>query len=325
MAIRSNLLGGTDYSEEGLKPSDQNGTNDAIIDFAGKGIAQNAYQTLQANNVFDNKDFLAADEFTDSDGTNDTVNTGTTTADYDSEGDKYQLTATTGTAETTGNTTSYDQQITSFSTSISISNTGFFSTIRSQNAGSGGTLTVTISENSEVIASKSASEGSANTVTSVTFTESDYLRLLKSGQTATVSFSSTNAENVENTFSYSGTDFSITSQNAPGQDGGSPYIPFEFTDSTFDSSKILVCDANTLTLDGTEKSILVYAHKTVPTNTTLTVDISDGSTTLSAQALNTVIDVSSLGVGTLKLTFNFAQTDSSLTPNMKGYGVYLYK
>jgi len=73
--IRNTKLGGTNYTEEGLKPSDVNVTNDAIIEYAGKGVAQNAYMTLQANNIFVNQDALAADEFTDVSGTNNTVNT----------------------------------------------------------------------------------------------------------------------------------------------------------------------------------------------------------------------------------------------------------
>ena len=97
MAIRNDKFkSGNDWGEEGLRPTtDLNPTINAVINLAAKGQAQNAYQTLQANDVFDNKDFLAADEFVDTDGTNNTVNTGSTTADFDSvDGDEYYLSFT---------------------------------------------------------------------------------------------------------------------------------------------------------------------------------------------------------------------------------------
>ena len=58
MANRNTKIGGPDYTEEGLKPSDQNDTNADIIDLAAVGVAQNAYQIYQSNGVFDNNDFL---------------------------------------------------------------------------------------------------------------------------------------------------------------------------------------------------------------------------------------------------------------------------
>lgn len=326
MAARNNNLGGNDYTRESPTWQDANDTNNAILSFAGVGIAQNAYQILQSNNVFDNKDYLCADEFTDSTGTNNTVNTGSSTAVHNSTRDDYALSATTGTAETSGNTSSYTSQSASFSTTVTIANQGFFSTIRSQNAGSGGTLTISIIENSETIASKSFSKGAANTNTVCTFTENDYTRLLESGQTVTISFSATNAENIYNNYTYSGTDFSISAQNAPGYDAGGTYIPFEFTDSAYDSGDIVTCDSGTLTLDGTEKSLIVYTDSTIPTGTSITVDISDGTTTLSSQSINSVIDLSTLvDEGTLEITFNLMVTDTAYTPRLRGYGVYLYK
>ena len=62
--------------------------------------AQLSYQCLQANDVFTNRDNLGADEFTDSTGTNNTVDTTASTAVYWTGTDQYFLDST-GTAEET--------------------------------------------------------------------------------------------------------------------------------------------------------------------------------------------------------------------------------
>jgi len=61
-------------------------STNTLIAAAMKGTAQHAYQTLKHAGSFDNEDFLAADRFTDTNGVNNTVNTGSTTATYDGTG-----------------------------------------------------------------------------------------------------------------------------------------------------------------------------------------------------------------------------------------------
>lgn len=100
MAIRNNLLGGTDWGEEGLKPTvDLNQTINAIIEFAAKGQSQIPFTTLKATGNWVNEGNLAADRTTDSNGINNTINTGSTTAEF--ETNKYilgnTLSALTGT------------------------------------------------------------------------------------------------------------------------------------------------------------------------------------------------------------------------------------
>lgn len=80
-----------------------------------------------------------------------------------------------------------------------------------------------------------------------------------------------------------------------------------------------------LTLDNTEKAIVLYGRKSTPTNTAITVNITDGSTTLSNKSLNSTIDISSLSSGSLGLTFNLTTSDPTVTPLLYGYGVYLFK
>lgn len=58
--------------------------------------------------------------------------------------------------------------------------------------------------------------------------------------------------------------------------------------------------------------------------TNITADISDGTTTISAQPIDgTPIDISTLGVGALKLTFNLTSTDASYKAELFGFGGYI--
>jgi len=91
MANRNDLLGGTDWTEEGLKPTDLNDTFDKVLLSSGIIVGQGAYKTLQANNVFVNEDYIGVDEFVDSNGTNNTIDTGASTGTYDATNDLYHL------------------------------------------------------------------------------------------------------------------------------------------------------------------------------------------------------------------------------------------
>jgi len=57
-----------------IKPTNENDTDDAILNFAGVGIAENAFRILQSNNIFTNGVYFVVDEFTDSSGINNTTN-----------------------------------------------------------------------------------------------------------------------------------------------------------------------------------------------------------------------------------------------------------
>lgn len=90
MAIRNAKLGGTDFVEEGLKPSEFNATNDAIIDehrTIATNVAESAYKTLKAAGSFENGEDIMADRFTSAAGVNACVNSTTsyTAIDISSE------------------------------------------------------------------------------------------------------------------------------------------------------------------------------------------------------------------------------------------------
>jgi hypothetical protein len=83
-------------------------------------------------------------------------------------------------------------------------------------------------------------------------------------------------------------------------------------------------ETNTIIDDIIPDSIVVYGKTDIPTDTSITVDVSDdGGTTwsLTDKELNTAIDTSTFTTGNLALKFNLATTDTSKTPKLYGYGV----
>ena len=313
---------GTDWGEEGLKPtSDLVPTFNEVLTFAGVGHAQNAYQTIQANNVFENKDFLAADEFVDADGTNNTVNTGSTTGIYNSTDDTYNL--NDGANETATLSAGTFTTVTNMTWTGTANVQGFINkvTASTQNIGSDWVGNIEIKDSGSVtIASKTGYTLTDNTLNQdIDFVQGDYSSLLSAAETFSVVFTRTSGTGTLRTATatqnYTGTNWDLSGTgNYDGTEG-------EFQEVR--SSAVVVCDTGIKTLDGTEETIVVYGDKTTPTNTTLTVDITDGTTTLSAQSLNTVIELAGFVAGTLKLTFNLATTDVTVTPTLKGYGVYI--
>jgi hypothetical protein len=73
-------------------------------------------------------------------------------------------------------------------------------------------------------------------------------------------------------------------------------------------------------------SIVVYASKSTPTNTTITMDISDNggsSYALTNKPFDTYIDTTSLSGSTIALRFNLSTTDTAVTPKLYGWSAVI--
>lgn len=309
-------LGGTNIEDLGDKTAiseDHTLTWNTMLNASETiGIAQNAYQILQANNIFDNKDFLAADEFLDSNGTNNTVNTGSSTAFFNTR--ELIYTMTQGTDDASGDTThdpdGYTNPANAFDTDDNTAATF-------QDEGNPKSLGKTFSSRLigyvRVVASTAGNQPTSITFETFNGATWDVVEVLASAGGAPGIAKATYDITLNATVQ--GVRITIESGNSTAS-----LFTLEYGD--FDTPKTVVCDANLLPLDGTENFLRVYADKIIPTNSTLTVDISDGTIDLLAQLINERIDISSLSSGTLKLTFNLASTDGS-SPSFIGYGVYL--
>jgi len=123
-------------------------------------------------------------------------------------------------------------------------------------------------------------------------------------------------------FPYNNTNLNVTANSDDGTGNlEAPLINLETYDSINSASTV---ETNSIMNDIIPDSIVVYGKTTLPTNTSITVDVSDdGGTTfsLTGKSLNTAIDTSSFTTGNLALKFNLATTDTSVTPKLYGYGL----
>lgn len=311
---------------EVLYDYDLDDTNNALIDVAANGVAQNAYQTLKHAGTFDNKDNLGADRFTDVDGVNNTVDIGNTTAFF--ETNKYVLNYTD---EASGDTTH------TFAERGSWDNT--------ENAFDGDDETYAEIEDDNLF-----SDSSIDNALGKTFSER-FIHIIKYDVSTLGGGSLTGDVELQ---IYDGTSWTTvtTIGQIPGS-GTSSYsgefvldsnaqgirILFDHPDSTnnrtlnnkvfileygdCDSSSTLLYNQNLPSLTGNEKSICVYADEVNTTNTNITYNVSDGTTTISDLELNTVNGIASLGSGQLEITFNLSTTDTGETPELYGYSYYI--
>lgn len=293
---------------------------DEVIEMSGRVAAQNTNRILKADtSVFVNEDYSGADTFSVDVGAMNTVDTTTTTSEW-AKGGFYALAVVD---EASGDATNDPD---------SFSNPG--------NA---------FDEDSETWAEKIAFQYSFTYYFGKTFSSKYvgavridcnidyptvngstlYLQTYNGSTWSTVTTLDTSASG---TASFDGTYFlDATTQGVRIKGTGShPNDGFEIGlrinilayGADYESDAIL--KTNSIISDNVPDSIVVYGETDLPTDTSITVDVSDdgGSTwDLTDKELNTAIDTSSFSTGNLALKFNLATTDTSVTPKLYGYGV----
>lgn len=331
MGIRNNKLGGTDWGEEGLRPTtDLNPTIDAVID-QNIPDAELAVRTLQSNNIFTNGPNLVVDEMTDSNGTINTINTGSSTTLYRGGISAYELGINIGTLEdspayNTGSSTSGTLSVSGTTKSkgiITEVNLKFTSSASAE---------VEIIKNGNRIAIRTGSTDSNGYVT-ISFQIGNYSDIFVNGDAFEIrarGYSGTGSleYNGNSLRTYDGTNFSYTGVYVWGGNGPA----FQFGTTIYDSSSVVIADTNTTTLDGNEKGFVISTPDSdFPTGTSITAKVSDGTNSLSAGTIDTISkgvvvgNPGTLSSGTLKLTFTLATSDTSVTPTLGSYGVKILR
>jgi len=325
MAIINTKLGGTNASDGNvLNAADLNDTFDKGLDGYGTLMAQSAYQILQANDVFVNRDNLGTDEFVDSNGTNNTLDTGTTTAFYELVGDSYQCKGDgdEGDHTETGETTmgSSVEAATYWGYRIYVNHNCIIKSI-TKHADSNATTARIRNDNGDILVSASFSSATATFgfENQIVLKAGSYYKIVAGGganlryNNGGVSYPK-NGTNINFTAGWQSSDetsansayhiISVVTQNA------------DYIEGTVETNQIMDCGS-------APASLVVYAHKTTPAGTSITVDVSDdGGTTwdITDKALNTAIDCTSLSGSSIALKFKL-KTDGTDTPLMYGYGV----
>lgn len=335
MAIRNTKLGGPDFTDgEVLYDYDLDDTNDILINNSIL-TSELSYRILQSNNVWTQGPNIIVDEFTDSNGSQNTVN---------SNSEKYfDLTdnifilppideASTDTTSTTasGSTSGWTNEENVFdgddATYASISGSDSYD----------GTIGKTFSAKTiescrykVYINATQASSGSADlqyyngtswvTITSIGSVGSSPNTVTWEGTIDTKDLGNIQGLRIN-------VNPSISSLNSV------EFRVFTLEYGNYTSSNEVIVDSNTTSLDGNENGFVIsIPDATFPTNTTISATIGDGTNTLT----KTAVDSTSKGVvigngtafggplssGTLQVTFTLETTDSTVTPTLPGYAI----
>lgn len=300
---------------------------DEVLAGYGNPLSQLAYEQVKSDSTnWTNTDYLGADIFTDSDGAKDTVDTGTTTALYNVTDDNYRLNITD---EASGDSTSDPNSFTNPSNAFDDDDGTYSQKTTSGQAGGAydyslgktfSSKTVTWAKIKATFSGTNMSPGNSK-INLQTYNGSIWttiLTLVTGGESEIsyddIYFFNSEIQGIRIQYSYT-----VTPLN-----GSTDAKLYTLEYGNYDSSSTVETDS--IIDEKIPDSIVVYGKTTIPTNTSITVDVSDdGGTTfgLTGKSLNTPIDTSTFSTGNLALKFNLATTDTSVSPKLYGYGVTL--
>ena len=335
MAIKNNSLGGIDWNTPTarIKPTDLNDTFDSVAKIMEGNMvmsAQQSYEQVKSDSGWTNTDYLGADIFTDSNGAKNTISSYTTR--YDSPGDYHEL---NWTDDASGDNTHDPNNFTNSSNAFD-NDDGTY-------ANSGGDPSSMAKALGKTFSSKWVHKIEIKADFSITAGGDDHedydmdIKLQSYNGTSWGDESILNSKsgdiNAENSTSISYDDIIVFDKSVQGlrvqfncsgdgelESSSIKLYSLEYGD--YDSSSIV--ETNTIINEKVPKSLVVYGKKDLPTNTDITIDISqDGGSTwdLTGKEFDTYIDTSSFTGSDLALKFNLSTTDTSITPKIYGYGV----
>ena len=315
-----------------------------VIESIGRLSSQNTNRILKSDtSVFVNEQYSGADDFTDANGVMNTVDTGNSSSSYDTSNEYYVLKLSD---EASGDTTHDPDSMTNPENAFDDNDST--SATYTQSAGNSDTrLGKTFaSKTIRIIRTKSSGSIKVGAPGSGTINWNWALKLQKfngatwddistldtgsgssgipggGGVNTVDSFSITNNNIEEITIEGVRLELIVSVAGVASNYSATTVAIQSIEYGNFDSSSTV--ETNSIISDIVPDSIVVYGEKDIPTDTSITVDVSDdgGSTfSLTGKELDTAIDTSSFTVGNLALKFNLATTDTSVTPKIFGYGI----
>lgn len=328
MGVKNTKLGGTDWVDGNiLYAADLNDTNDEILEAGTQGSAQNANKTLKAAGAYENGGVTAAENYTVAAGINGTVDTVNSTCTFNTNGYVLGI-SINGPTETSDTQTQNTSAFSNITVNMSALDSGVFSKITFGSETSA-PYTISVKKNGNNIAYKTGT--SVDGLNTVNFIGTDYTDIFENGDSIQIVFTGTSLNRITSSNSFTGSYFSWSSQQPQTGENYTLTEPYIFSLATKNSTGVVIIDTNTITLDGTEKAIQIYSDQETPTDTNITVDISDGTSTLVSDAtvdsngFTGVQALSGVVSGDLELTFNLATTDTTVTPKQYGWGVTLIR
>jgi len=297
------------------------------------GIPQQSYQQFKAT-TFTNQDFLAVDKFTTASGANSTYSGGTAI-----------WTGSYYTSSTSG---------TNIDTTYSTINRGVWANVESA-------FDYNDSTSASFLRYHEDPYGAYDTTGRLgkTFSAPRYIKYVRIKVSGWVSYYYNYKTVAINLYTYNGSTWTFVAQIAYSRvgTGYSPYAQYNDyynLDATVQGIAVeIATDTNDLTggdtlggniyelsysgfvdstmitkpllpLTGSEFTATTYVDANLPAGTSINIDYTDGTNTISDCVINKSTDISSLSSGSIGLTFNFT-SNGSLTPKLLGYGVYINK
>lgn len=299
----------------------------AFMQGSGRLASFDANRILKSDtSVFINSQYSGADDFTDSNGVMNTVDTSASTAIYDTDNEQYIIGFTD---EASGDTTHNPDSVTNPSNAFD----GSDSTFADKSIGTGeASLGKTFSSKRvSVLHFKSfmdVSEGAAasgnmsfiiETFNGSTWDNVTTFNTAYSWGGGGGSANKTEERDIIINGDHQGVRIRLDNTGSAVTSNARWYL-IQYGD--YDSTSTV--DTNTIINIGVPKSIVVFAERTEPTNTSITVDVSDdgGSTFgVTGGSFDSYIDTTALSGSDLALRFNLNTTDTNITPFLKSYGV----
>ena len=309
------------------KSSEVNENFEYVEALAAKGMAQVPYTTLKATGDWENEGSLAADRFTTSDGVKNTVNTADTTSYFDTN--KYVLnfgsmdgTLHNPSSFTNPNNTFDADDVTFAEVTNNASNPAilgkFFSSRLVKDVLVKGVSRWTTNDSLRLTVKVDIYDGT----TWNNIIDQNVVNETVSASALTYTRSHDNVFDINQTCE--GIRVQVKARQMLSYD--LTYHRLNVISIDRNGESILVCEGNTLTLDGTESSIGVYNDSVIPADTSLHATISDGTLETDEFELqsnkSTIIPLLDNMQGDMKIKFILRTTDPIKSPEFYGYGVY---
>ena len=270
------------------------------------------YNSIASSSTQKDYSSVYLDIISDADGYNNTINDGTSTATDNTTNRSNNV---AGTPETQNSAFSVGGTSSTRTITGTCSTTGFFNRVYI-NANTG-THQVTIKKNGVQIATKEAYGGASY----FDFTASDYSDFLISGDTWIILLTGDSTYQTASGKSYTGTNFSYTSQTICGN--ASAVDNFGFTPLTASN---LYVNINAITIDETPEYFSLFCHNDLVGTGNITYDISfnNGTTTQTGNALTDKILLNHESTGQCLITIHLNGTGSN-SATIYDYGLMIYE
>jgi hypothetical protein len=336
MTGRITILNGSNWADgEVLYAADLNNTIGSSYEYTANVQLYNQTKIIKSNSVFTSEFGLFVENFTDYNGVNNTLFSGTsvTSAYYNAGSAAYVNASIIGSSAFTGGNSNTSTLLHQNMTARVWKSTGYVSNISFIGATSSpasGLINTYVTKNGSIIGSDSRWVTSGATAIVTLNPPSDLTLLLSSGDTMGIIISGTSnfAIRKENsTLQISGAFFSGAAQLI-GYTTSGAFTFYEYKSAG--SLGTVTCGSTLYTKDGNLNNLKIFADSIIPTGASINVDVTASGITISGIQIDPITkttnftNISGLGLGFITLKFNLNSSGTNY-PLLKGFSGMVQK